>query len=272
MLLPQVRARVSRGNTVFLASLASFSGIAVLAASHHWLPAAAGMMLFGVGWVTASAVAQSAAQLAAPPWVRARALAIYQLAFNFALGAGTFFWGWLGTEIGLQRTLVAAAATGLAFAIAARPFDLDRFETPSVGLAPVVAPVPHAAVAPELAPVLKETRGRVLETQHYRIDAADRDGFLALMAEVRDVRGRAGALVWQLYEDVAHADVWIEVWTVENWTDHLREALRMSEADHACVGRAAALHRGERQPPCRYIAVPPHRVQVAPRPAARRIA
>jgi hypothetical protein len=111
--------------------------------------------------------------------------------------------------------------------------------------------------------VLTAARGRVLETQSYRIDPADQEAFLAAMADVRDARGRAGALMWQLYEDVAHADGWIEVWSMENWTDHLREAIRMSEADRACVARALAFHKGDPCAPSRYIAVPPHRIEPA---------
>ena len=260
MLLPQIREKFSRDNTVFLSSLSSFAGMAILAFSRHWLPAALGMLLFGVGWVAASAVAQGAAQLSAPPWVRSRSLAIYQLSSNGALAVGTFFWGWLGTQAGLPITLLAAAATGLVFAVAARPFDLDQVDASTRAATATPTPLPPEAVAPELATVLTAARGRVLETQTYRVDPAERDAFLAAMADVRDARGRTGAVVWQLYEDVAHADGWIEVWSMENWTDHLREAIRMSDTDRACIARAQEFHRGEPCHPCRYIAVPPHRI------------
>ena len=45
------------------------------------------------------------------------------------------------------------------------------------------------------------------------------------------MRGRAGAMFWQLYEDVAHPEGWLEVWSMESWTDHLREVTRLSEDD-----------------------------------------
>ncbi|MBV9811592.1 MAG: MFS transporter, partial [Acetobacteraceae bacterium] len=170
-----------------------------------------------------------------------------------------FFWGWLGTRIGLSTTLLAAAATGLVFAVAVRRYDLDQVDAGATGGAIRGAPLAPAVVAPELAAVVVAARGRVLETQAYRIDPADRSAFLAAMADVRDVRGRTGAIVWQLYEDVARADTWMEVWTMENWTDHLREQLRMSEADRATVARATDFHRGEPLPPSRFIAVPPQR-------------
>jgi MFS family permease len=257
MLLPQLRARFSRGATVFAASLSAAAGMALLATAQHGAQAAAAMVLFGIGWVASSSVAQGAAQMAAPAWVRSRALAIYQLGFNLALGLGTLFWGWLGTRIGLQSTMLAAAGTGLVLALLARRFDIDSEPAAAASAGPAL-PAPEA-VDPDLVAVMPRARGRVLESQRYRIDAADRDRFLAVMADLRDVRGRAGAIEWQLYEDVAHADAWMEVWTVENWSDHLRESSRMGEADRAVLARAMALHRGEPHAPSRYLAVAPSR-------------
>ena len=255
MLLPQVRARLSRGATVFAASLSACTGMALLATASHWAQAAVAMVLFGIGWVASSSVAQGAAQLAAPAWVRSRALAIYQLGFNFALGLGTLFWGWLGTQIGLQSAMLAAAATGLVLALLARRFDIDR--EPSATAATTAAPPAPEAVDPDLVQVVGRARGRVLESQNYRIESADRARFLAVMAEVHDVRGRAGAIDWQLYEDIAHADAWVEVWRVENWSDHLREASRTGEADRAVLARAMALHKGAPIAPNRYLAITP---------------
>jgi len=276
LLLPQLRNHLSRGNIVFFATLSSCSGMIMLGLTRHWAPAAVGMVLFGLGWVAASSVAQGAAQLSAPAWVRSRALAIYQLASNGAMIFGTFFWGWLATQIGLSTALLAAAGTGLLLAIPARSFDLDAEPVPRSPAAP--APPAPEAVAPELVSVVAADRARVMESQHYRIDPARQPEFLSVMAEVRDARGRAGAADWQLYEDVAHPDGWLEVWSVETWTDHLRVAMRMSEADRAVIARAMAFHLDDPTAPQRYLAVAPHRltyptpapggaVRLSPRPA-----
>ena len=112
------------------------------------------------------------------------------------------------------------------------------------------------APAAELVPLLRRARGRVMETVHYHVEQPQRPAFLAAMAEVRKVRGRAGAMFWQLYEDVAHPEGWMEVWSMESWTDHLREVTRLSEEDRAVAGSrgrvpvrrrwaaSGALHRG----------------------------
>jgi quinol monooxygenase YgiN len=116
-----------------------------------------------------------------------------------------------------------------------------------VGPSAVPLPRPRAPAA-ELAELLHEDSGRVLEAVRYRVDPADRDAFLAAMAEVREARLRTGALVWRLYEDVARPERWTELWAVESWTEHLRQAGRLDEADRAALARAAALHRGEGPP------------------------
>ncbi|HEX5306630.1 MAG TPA: MFS transporter, partial [Dyella sp.] len=261
MLLPMVSSRLNRGWTVVAATVTSCAGIALLGISDHWAVAATGMALFGTGWVAAFAVIQAAAQLVAPPWVRARSLAIYQLSYNGALTLGAFGWGWLGGEIGLGRSLLAAAAFGTVLAFGVRGFGLDQ--TPPRALAATPAEPEPDAPAAEFVPML--THGRVLETMQYCVDPARRGDFLEVMAEVRLVRGRAGALVWQLYEDIAHPEGWLEVWSMESWTDHLREASRLSHEDRAVLARAASFQRDAPPRPCRYLGVDPARTRAQAR-------
>jgi MFS family permease len=259
MLLPLVRGAISRGTTVVGCTLFSCAGIALLALSHHWLPAALGMLLFGVGWTSAYATIQAAAQLVCPPWVRARALSIYQLAQNGALTAASFAWGWLGGEIGLPDTLLVAAISGIVLGALVRRYSIDHALTRTAPVAAAADPLQTPeAPAPALVPILRRARGRVMETVHYRVEPSQRPAFLAAMAEVRRVRGRAGAHVWQLYEDVAHPEGWLEVWLVESWTDHLREVTRLSEEDRSVLSRAGVYQCGGNGPrPARYIAVDP---------------
>lgn len=254
MLMPLLRGRADRSATVFGASLVSCAGMACIAATTHWAAAAVGMMLFGIGWVAAASTAQAAAQLVAPPWVRARALAIYQLAFNGALAFGSLLWGWAANAVGLQTAMGAAAVSLALFAFAVRGYSLDH-PSPAASAAPG-PPLPEEP-APELAGQLPLSRGRILETMRYRVGSEHREAFLAAMEDVQHVRGRAGVLVWRLYEDVAHPDGWMEVWAMQNWTDHLREVNRMSDGDRAVLARVALFHDANAPLPCRYIAVEP---------------
>ena len=257
MLLPVLRARLTRGATVMLCSASSVSGTLILAFSPHWAPAAFGMFLFGLGWTAAYATMQAAAQLACPPWVRARSLSIYQLAQNGALTLGSFAWGILGGMVGMRTALITAAVCGIVLALIGRFFRIEAIAPvplPDLPSGPV-ASRPEAPAA-ELVPILRSIRGRVMETVHYRIQPEEREAFLAVMRDVRLVRGRAGAELWQLYENVAHPEGWLEIWTVESWADHLREGARLSEEDRAVLARAAVYQTDARRP-ARYLSVDP---------------
>lgn len=256
MLLPLIRARLTRGATVLVCSTLSMSGTLILAVSSHWAPAAFGMLLFGLGWTAAYATMQAAAQLACPSWVRGRSLAIYQLAQNGALTLGSFAWGWLGSVVGMQSALIAAASVGAVLALGARYFPIEAIASISAPSRPSTAHTAPEAAAAELVPLLRNARGRVMETMHYVVRPEERGTFLATMHEVRLVRGRAGAEFWQLYENVAHPEGWLEIWSMESWTDHLREGARLSEDDRAVLARAAAFLSDVRRP-ARYLAVDP---------------
>ena len=196
MLMPRMRLLANRGNTVLGASLSSCAGMALMASTHHWFPAALGMILFGFGWVTAASTAQAAAQLVAPAWVRGRALAIYQLGFNGALAVGSLLWGWLGSWLGLQQSMGMAAGLCAVLALLVRGYSLDQ-STSNPAQAPA-PPVPEAA-APELAAALPRLRGRIMETMRYRVTESDQPVFLAAMdavaARARPRRGDRMAAV-----------------------------------------------------------------------------
>jgi MFS family permease len=277
MLLPMVRGRISRNATVVACSMSSCAGIALLGVAHHWALAAFGMLLFGIGWTSAYATIQAAAQLVCPAWVRARALSIYQLAQNGALTIGSFAWGALGGEIGMSEALLVAAGVGVALAISVQMFGIE-YLGPVRSAEPPAEPPPPSRVpeapAAEFVPLLRHARGQVMETMHYSVAPAERTAFLATMREVRQVRGRAGAAFWQLYEDVAHPEGWLEQWSMESWTDHLRELGRLSEQDRAVLARAMAFQSDpDTRPPARYLAVDPaHAAADAKRHAERRAA
>jgi MFS family permease len=255
MLLPVVRAKLSRGATVVGCTILSCVGMAVVGAAQHWVPAALGMLLFGLGWTSAFATIQAAAQLVCPPWVRARALSIYQLAQNGALTIGSFAWGLLGGEIGIPNTFLTAAVLGLVLMVIARHFSIEAIVRASSPAAELPAPLPEAP-APEFVPLLRNARGRIMEMAYYRVETPQRVAFLKLMNELHHVRGRAGAVFWQVYEDVAHPEGWVEVWSMESWTEHLREAIRLSDDDKRLL-TAVSVFQHDAHRPSRYLAVDP---------------
>ena len=252
MALPLLRERLSPGRLVLVASLLAYAAMALLGISRHWVPAAFAVVLFGAGWLAAGTTLGAVAQMTAPGWARARALGVYQISCFGAQAVGSALWGWAGSRLNVPMALVLCAATGALAAAAVRPWRLSGF-TPDTArawakkLLGIPLPRPEAPAA-ALTPLLHSDSGRVLEVVHYRVDPANRDAFLAAMTDVRHVRLRAGALVWRLYEDVARPDHWTELWSMESWTDHLRETTRLDETDRATLARAAAMHQGDGPP------------------------
>jgi MFS family permease len=254
--LPALRIRLpTRGGMVFVFSLVSSASLALLGVAGHWVPAALAMLLFGAGWLAAASTLQAAAQFATPAWVRARAIGIYQLCFFGAMTAGAVLWGWAGAHLGVAPALLLAAGISAAMAFLVRGWSLDA--VPAAEAPAVAMPRPEAP-ADELRAALAGNSGRVLEVVRYTVDPADRVAFLAAMREARRVRLRCGAVAWRLLEDVAHPERWIELWAVESWEEHLREADRLDSPDRAALARAAAFHRGDGPPEAaRYLAVQP---------------
>ncbi len=254
--LPALRVRLpTRGSMVLVFSLVSSVSLALLGLSVHWTIVVMSMLLFGAGWLAAASTLQAAAQFAAPGWVRARAIGIYQLCFFGAMTLGAVLWGWAGSQLGVGPALLLAAGLAAVAAIGVKGWALDA--TPSAEGPSVPMPRPEAP-ADELRPLLGTDSGRVIEAVRYTIDPARRDEFLAAMREVRHVRRRSGAHGWQLLEDVAHPERWVELWSVESWTEHLREAGRLDAADRAALARAAAFQAKEGAPEAaRYLGLQP---------------
>jgi MFS family permease len=263
--LPVIRERLSPGRLVLVASLLAYAAMALLSVSRHWVLAAFAVVVFGAAWLAAGTTLGAVAQMTTPGWARARALGVCQVAFFGAQALGSTLWGSVGSRLGVPVALTLCAATGALTAAAVRRWRLsalapDRAKAWAKKLLARPLPLPQPP-APAVTALLNSGSGRVLEAVHYRVDPANRNVFLPAMREVHHVRLRAGALVWRLYEDVARPDRWIELWAMESWTDHLREATRLDEGDLAALARAAAMHRGDEPlEVSRYLNVDPEQV------------
>ena len=52
-------------------------------------------------------------------------------------------------------------------------------------------------------------------------------------------------------KDVAHPEDWLEAWTMESWTDHLREADHLSGWDRQVLAWVGVFHAAAAPLPCR---------------------
>jgi MFS family permease len=253
--LPALRNVMSRSTSVVVFSAAIGLSVILLGLSHHWAPAGIAMLLYGASWLGMTSTLGAASQLAARPWVRARAIGLFQMATFGAMALGSTLGGIGGATIGVSYTLMAFGVASIVFAFVVRHLPIEAAPNAPTP-ADLVEPVPEAP-DPELLPALRNHEAKLLETVRYAVPAASRPGFLRAMAEVRGVRLRAGASFWRLYEDVAHPERYVELWGVRSWTDHLREQSRLSEHDHAVLASAAAFQqKGSRAEAERFVQIP----------------
>jgi hypothetical protein len=83
----------------------------------------------GAAWIAVLSSLNTAAQLAAPAWVRGRALSINQLVFACGMAGGSAAWGVAADLAGLRAALLASAGALLASPAAARRWPLATAPT-----------------------------------------------------------------------------------------------------------------------------------------------
>lgn len=237
--LPRLRQALSRDKLVLLGATVQAASMAVMAVSTSlWLSVPV-MLINGAAWITTANTLNVSAQVSLPDWVRARGMAMYQMAIMGAAAAGAAIWGQVATWVGVP------VALGLAAVSALLGMGLASWRWPDRGLMedPTPAgpmPLPSVAAPPE--------RGHVLVTIEYQIDPARAAEFRALMAQSRRARLRQGALNWELLADINDPGRFVEVIEDASWVDHLRRFERVSAADVALRERKLAFHIAEHPP------------------------
>ena len=224
LLLPRVREKLSRDAVVAAASVLYALAALALAHVHDLVLLAVAMLATGVAWIAILSALQVSAQMALPPWVRARGLAAFVVVFMGGMALGSVSWGQVASRVGIPDTLTMAAlgmvaAIGITWTFRLGQHQLRNFAPSMEWPAPVVAGTPE----PDSGPVMV--------TVEYRIRASERDAFIAAVEAVGEMRRRNGAYFWELFHDPADPDHLTECFMDESWVEHLRQHERLSIAD-----------------------------------------
>lgn len=229
-----------------------WAGVAAALAYLHqigWLCAI--MILGGSAWTIFMSNLNAAAQAAVPAWVRARALAVYTIAFVGGMAGGSALWGMIATRAGISASLLCAALGLVAGLLIASRYRLE--EHADMDLTPSLHwPMPSVAV--ELDP----EDGPVLVTVEYRIDPAKSRDFVKAMNSLRRLRLRDGATSWRLYQDVTDPGRYVENFIVKSWAEHLRQHERVTQADRAIEDNVRAFHIGPEPPAVSHFVAAAH--------------
>jgi MFS family permease len=224
LVMGPMRVRLGLERLVAIGGVLFALAMAVAALSHtHWLTYAA-LVIGGASWMAVMSTYNTATQTSVPPWVRARATAMYTLCALGSFALGSAFWGALSDLFGLSAALLLGAVSMLAGLALARPFPLRMSDLAEVTQVPIsedlfVAHQPD----PEAGPVAVEIGYRI------RADAAE--AFLEAASQMRGPRKRDGATLWRIYRDLADPTRFVERFIVTSWADYLHQRSRATVAD-----------------------------------------
>jgi MFS family permease len=235
LIMPKLRRHLSRDQTLSVSAVIYATSTAVLGAVNVAWAAYAAMCLGGLAWVLGMTSLNVTAQVVVPQWVKARALASYQLVVQGSIALGGLLWGGAASRSSVSLTLDLAAMLLVVGLVVRRRYRLSESETiASEPLSVMAAPRVTAQVELDAGPVMVSTE--------YEIDPARATDFRHAMKALRTIRYRDGAVFWGLFSDVAEPARYIEYFMVESWSEHLRQHSRVTDEDALALESARRFH------------------------------
>jgi MFS family permease len=214
--------------------------VLVVYAPNIWVALAA-IVVLGMAWISTANSLTLAAQVALPNWVRARGMAIYQMALMGGAAAGSLLWGQVAGLASVRIAVLAASILGPLLWLASRKLTVEGGADPDYSPATLTR-VPQVAI--EVAP----DEGPVMVTVEYQIDPLEAAAFAEVMQKTRRARLRQGVLSWGLFRDTSAPGRYIEYFVDESWVEHQRRLERFSAADAGLMERRQAFHKGDAPP------------------------
>jgi len=235
--LPKLRLRWNRDQLAMRGSILQSVATAAVAVSDQMWMALPAMFVGGAAWIVAANSVAVSAQLALPDWVRARGMAIYQMAIMGSTAAGAVIWGCLAERTSVPASLAVCSATLLLTVFFTRGRVLEG--GPAEDLTPT-----HPWDEPVPAQPIEPDDGPVMVTLEYLIDLGRRTEFESIMAESRSARLRQGAVSWGLFEDLQRPGRFVEYFACSSWADYLRRFDRFTAQDERLQAMRHAFHTG----------------------------
>ena len=199
------------------------------------------MLLTGFAWISVVASLMTATQIALPSWVRARGLALFWVVLMGGMAAGSALWGQVASWFGISYALTLAGI-GALFGIAITwRYRIGHHDAED--LSPT-KPLPINLVDNEF----EIDRGPVMVMVEYQIDPERIQNFNNAMQQVRTIRRRDGAFMWELFSNIEQQHCMVECFMVESWLEHLRQHERLTVADSLAINKALSFHLGSGPP------------------------
>ena len=240
--LPKLRHRLSADMIAACAAVVFSCTLIILAFERNLPLIVLSLLGAGAAWTSTTSTLNVAVQLSVPAWVQARALGTYQMIFWGGMATGSALWGFLAEHLSTSTALVSAAAGMLASLTLGLRFHLLR------GTPPDLSPYELNRVAPQVVIEPHPDDGPVLITIEFRIRPEDYDEFTRAIHLRRNIRMRAGAIRWGVFQDVTDPGRITETFVVESWIEYLRTRERMTATDRAVREHVYSYHQGDTPP------------------------
>lgn len=239
--LPRLRQRFGRDELVVGGAVVQSAAAAVVAIAPNAWVAVLGMVAAGMAWITVANTLSVSAQMSLPNWVRARAMASFQMAIMGSGALGAALWGQVATVATIRTALLCAAVSEIVLMLLVVRLVRDHADE-EADMSPAQA---GWAARPSEEP---QEDGRVVTTIEYLIDPVRENAFVRVMQETRRARLSEGAIGWELLHDIAEPARFVEEIVDESWTERLRRFHRATGADIALRERRLAFHQGTEPP------------------------
>jgi predicted MFS family arabinose efflux permease len=232
-----IRKRLGSEGAVRAALLAMGVGTAAAALSRVPALTALALALAGGGWMLSMALFNISIQIAAPRWVSGRALAGFRSSNSAGLAIGSWAWGALAVQVGIENALLVSGLAMLASPLAAFWLRIPEVD-------PASQDATRTIVDPEVRLALNPRSGPVVVEIEYRIAPSRARTFHGIMQQVQLNRQRNGAYGWSIARDVTNPELWTERYQCPTWHDYLRQRSRPTDAERALQQRAMDMHIG----------------------------
>ncbi|UPJ76887.1 MFS transporter [Bradyrhizobium sp. 187] len=231
-----IRKRMSGESAIRACALSMSGAITAVALSGAPILTAIALFLAGAVWMIAWALFNIGVQLSAPRWVAGRSLAAYQAAGSGGIAIGSWGWGYLADDTGVQTALLISAGLMLASPILGVWLRMPRISAREQDA--------EMLADPEVRLRLSSRSGPLVVEIEYRVEQENARAFHKVIQDVQLFRQRNGAYGWSIARDIADPELWTERYHCPTWLDYLRQRNRSTESERDLDRKAAAFHKG----------------------------
>ena len=241
VIVPRIK-KISIEKRVTSATILYAVALAVLSFQHGIIVVFAGVFAVGTALIIITSSLNFIAYNSVSSWVRTRVVSVHQLVYWGGVALGSMVWGIVAEIWGIPTALLAASIGLVIGLVTSTRYKLkpltDVDMTPSM----------HWSMPRAMIDIDDHEEGSVLVEIEFQIDPIHSHEFESAMNKVRSIRLRDGAINWELFHDIENPNRYVEMFTSESWTEHLRQHERITKADLAIEQHAISFHTGKDPP------------------------